>query len=45
MQWLEFALQIPPARRDGFEFGDFIMVNVVSYRRFFSVHEYMRFRY
>ncbi len=38
MQWLEFALQIPPARRDGFEFGDFIMVSVVRLPTVFSVH-------
>jgi hypothetical protein len=30
----ELALQIPPARGDGFEFGDFSMIDVRGYRRF-----------
>ena len=34
----ELALQIPPARGDGFEFGDFSMIDVRGYRRFFGIH-------
>ncbi|SSN11412.1 Uncharacterised protein [Klebsiella pneumoniae] len=34
----ELALQIPPARGDGFEFGDFSMIDIRGYRRFFGIH-------
>jgi hypothetical protein len=38
VQRFELALQIPPARGDGFKFGDFSMINVVGHRRFFGIH-------
>ncbi len=42
---LEFALQIPPALRDGFGIWRFHYGQRCELPTVFRVHEYMRFRY